>query len=201
MLLCRGQYEGQRTADGKRMHGRGVYTFPNGDRYMGAFHDGAFHGTGVLFFADKNGGGQYRGVWDSGKCISGEYIFGDGLAFEASGVAADWTFCTPQDRRMWYEQLRFIAPPSGTAESLPPHVAGASASTSGGSDAAWTTPNYGTTDGIAPAFREPMPASAAEFCRGAPPPPEHAGKADPAAVPPPAMQKKIADAEDGGMKA
>lgn len=44
------QYQGQKTKDLKRFHGLGQYTFPNGDRYVGGFYDGCFHGYGVVFY-------------------------------------------------------------------------------------------------------------------------------------------------------
>lgn len=44
------QYQGQKTTDLKRFHGLGQYTFPNGDRYVGGFYDGCFHGYGVVFY-------------------------------------------------------------------------------------------------------------------------------------------------------
>lgn len=44
------KYQGQKTTDYKRFHGLGQYTFPNGDRYVGGFYDGCFHGYGVIFY-------------------------------------------------------------------------------------------------------------------------------------------------------
>lgn len=44
------KYNGQKTTDLKRFHGLGQYTFPNGDRYVGGFYDGCFHGYGVIFY-------------------------------------------------------------------------------------------------------------------------------------------------------
>eukprot|EP00796_Vickermania_ingenoplastis_P008541 gene8541-5988_t len=44
------KYQGQKTTDLKRFHGLGQYTFPNGDRYVGGFYDGCFHGYGVIFY-------------------------------------------------------------------------------------------------------------------------------------------------------
>lgn len=43
-------YEGQTTADGKRFHGLGCFTFSNGTCYVGGMLDGVFHGFGILFF-------------------------------------------------------------------------------------------------------------------------------------------------------
>ncbi|RNE97926.1 hypothetical protein TraAM80_09095, partial [Trypanosoma rangeli] len=74
-------YQGEMTPDGKRFHGQGVYTFANGDTYVGAFKDGRMHGHGTLFFTAERGGGQYRGVWEDGRNLSGALVFSDGLVY------------------------------------------------------------------------------------------------------------------------
>lgn len=159
MFYTRCSYVGQTTKDQKRMHGRGIFTFSNGNRYVGTFHDGAFHGEGIIFFTEANGGGQFRGKWDSGRCISGEHIFSDGLQFETES----WMHCTPQDRRYWDEYLTFIHPP----------IAGAAKNA--------ITPDYSTTDGVPPAFAGGKPRGLSDvqdlFWTTAPlPPPEHQTK-------------------------
>jgi hypothetical protein len=168
MYYCRTAYQGKHTADGKRMHGHGVFTMANGDQYVGTFHDGAFHGNGVVFFTAANGGGQFRGTWNQGKLVSGEYIHGDGLRYQEKG----WTHCTEADRRYWNEVLKFIAPPTVS-------VGGASSSSS--SSALMTkTPDYSVTDGIPPAFADGQPRNASDvtdaFWQQAPDPkPEFGG--------------------------
>ncbi|EAN94895.1 hypothetical protein C3747_92g73 [Trypanosoma cruzi] len=74
-------YQGERTPDGKRFHEQGIYTFANGDTYVGAFNDGRMHGHGTLFFTAERGGGQYRGVWENGRNVSGAFVFADGLVY------------------------------------------------------------------------------------------------------------------------
>ena len=118
------------TKDEKRMHGRGIFAFANGNKYVGMFHDGEFHGEGIIFFTEENGGGQYRGLWEGGRAVSGEYVFNDGLQFEKEG----WGHCTDQDRRYWDEYLTFIKPPAA------------------GSDDVTMVPDYSVTNGIPPTF-------------------------------------------------
>ncbi|KAG5479279.1 hypothetical protein LSCM4_01871 [Leishmania orientalis] len=186
-------YLGQHTADGRRFHGLGRYTFPNGDVYLGGMQDGQFHGNGVVFFRDRLcgsdgggggsparaspasprppppssgdeaedhtlhallspdtpsvvstatmggspvaardfaapagsssccGSGQYRGVWEHGRHVSGYYVFEDGLVYGSDaktdtsddlqkGCRASWTYCHGSDRRLWEEYLQNVAP-------------------------------------------------------------------------------------------
>ncbi|KAG8341321.1 putative MORN repeat [Trypanosoma vivax] len=78
-------YRGERTADDKRFDGQGVYTFANGDTYVGAFKDGCMHGHGTLFFTEERGGGHYVGVWENGRNVSGAFVFADGLVYGSGG--------------------------------------------------------------------------------------------------------------------
>ena len=41
-------YEGERNQEGE-YHGKGVITYPNGEKYVGEFYDNSYDGKGVLF--------------------------------------------------------------------------------------------------------------------------------------------------------
>ena len=41
-------YEGGRNQEGE-YHGKGVITYPNGEKYVGEFYDNSYDGKGVLF--------------------------------------------------------------------------------------------------------------------------------------------------------
>ncbi len=142
------------------MHGRGIFRFANGNTYVGMFHDGAFHGEGILFFTEQNGGGQFRGLWENGVNIDGQYIFGDGLPFDE----ANWAHCTEDDRRFWDEYLTFIQPPKAPQAKGPT-----------------TTPDYSVTNGIPPAFAMGQPRGLQDvqskfWSTAQPPAPEHQHK-------------------------
>ena len=51
-----------------RYEGEGVYTYPDGTRFEGSFHNGAFHGKGKMIFAN----GVFNGVFRDGKEVDGE---------------------------------------------------------------------------------------------------------------------------------
>ena len=55
-------YKGQWVDD--TMHGRGKYTFPNGNTYEGQYEAGVRHGKGKFTYAN---GGVYTGGFASGK--------------------------------------------------------------------------------------------------------------------------------------
>ncbi len=42
------EYEGELNDDGL-YHGKGVITYPNGEKYVGEFYDNSYDGKGVLF--------------------------------------------------------------------------------------------------------------------------------------------------------
>jgi hypothetical protein len=44
--------------------GKGIETFPNGEKYVGEFKDGKFHGQGTFTWSN---GGKYVGEWKDGK--------------------------------------------------------------------------------------------------------------------------------------
>ena len=61
--------------DGK-YHGQGTYTYANGDEYVGEYKDGKYHGQGTLTFAN---GDEYVGGWKDNKVHGqGTYTFSDG---------------------------------------------------------------------------------------------------------------------------
>jgi hypothetical protein len=172
MFHAKCSYDGQKTKDGKRMHGFGVFTFADGSKYVGAFHDGAFHGHGIVFFTDSDGAGQYRGIWEHGTNLSGQYFFADGLPFDAEA----WSHCTEADRRMWNEALAFVQPCDATVTAE--GAAAASKMAAAGSSMPTITPDYATTDGVPGAFAAGKPRGYGDvteaFWRSAPPPaPEH----------------------------
>jgi hypothetical protein len=46
------------------MHGRGLYNWPNGDKYIGEYSDGLRTGNGVMNYYAK--GEKYQGKWLDG---------------------------------------------------------------------------------------------------------------------------------------
>ena len=79
-----------------RYEGEGVYTYPDGTRFEGSFHNGAFHGKGKMIFAN----GVFNGVFRDGKEVDGEYVFNDGLKYQDK----NWSYSTPADRRFFTER-------------------------------------------------------------------------------------------------
>lgn len=88
-----------------RMHGTGVYRFPNGVEYHGQFKEGVFHGDGYILFPNHY---KVRAKWDHGKLGSYEIVFPDDLIF----VEKNWAYCTKGDRR-YAECIRQGIPPVG----------------------------------------------------------------------------------------
>lgn len=71
-----GVYEGEIDFSGN-MHGKGFFTYSNGDRYEGGYKEGAKHGKGVFTYAD---GRSYDGEFeDDMRCGRGvfHYLNGD----------------------------------------------------------------------------------------------------------------------------
>ena len=76
---------GERSSQGEA-HGQGTQTWPNGDRYEGAWQDGKRHGTGKSTLANgeryygpykndkRHGKGLYE--WPNGDRFEGEYVAG-----------------------------------------------------------------------------------------------------------------------------
>merc|ERR1711973_646727 len=56
------KYEGRYEKDMK--HGKGKYTYPNGDIYQGQWNEGVRHGKGSYKYKDD--GGVYEGEWVDG---------------------------------------------------------------------------------------------------------------------------------------
>ena len=46
------------------MHGRGSYSWPNGDKYLGDYLNGLRNGYGVMTYQSKNE--KYEGSWQDG---------------------------------------------------------------------------------------------------------------------------------------
>ena len=46
------------------MHGRGTYQWPNGDRYLGEYHEGLRNGMGEMVYSAKKE--KYMGQWQDG---------------------------------------------------------------------------------------------------------------------------------------
>ena len=46
------------------MDGKGVFLWPNGDRYMGQYINGRRNGLGDMFYGD---GDIYKGAWRNGQ--------------------------------------------------------------------------------------------------------------------------------------
>ncbi|KAI8821752.1 uncharacterized protein EV422DRAFT_505850 [Fimicolochytrium jonesii] len=87
----------------ERIEGRGKYTFPDGNVYIGEFKDGQFHGTGTIHFTH---GGKYDASWDNGRAVEGTYTFHDGLTY----TPTTWDYCTPPDRRFYSERVNGFLP-------------------------------------------------------------------------------------------
>ncbi|XP_023054905.1 MORN repeat-containing protein 5-like [Piliocolobus tephrosceles] len=58
---------------------KGKYVYPNGNVYIGEFKNSNFHGQGTLYIKGK---GEYKGTWENGKNVEGEYYFSDGLRYD-----------------------------------------------------------------------------------------------------------------------
>eukprot|EP00727_Mastigamoeba_balamuthi_P000914 m51a1_g1082 hypothetical protein (110) ;mRNA; r:24699-25136 len=100
------KYEGPRAKGGNRMEGHGVYTFANGDRFVGTLKDGMFHGRGILYFCGS-GHGRFEGEWKNGVALRGDYYFGDNLRYKAG---QEWSYCAEPDRRLYSEHVNGIPP-------------------------------------------------------------------------------------------
>ena len=74
-----GTYVGEVDFNGK-LHGKGVFTFNNGDRYEGGYKEGLKHGKGKFTWADGN---EYEGEFeDDMRCGTGVYCYKNGNRYE-----------------------------------------------------------------------------------------------------------------------
>lgn len=87
ILLCTGStYTGEWNYFG--MHGKGVYTFPDGVAFDGRMENGRFHGPGRLTFPNGN---TIAGDWEHGIGSNFQLTFADGLRFKEE----NWNYCRP----------------------------------------------------------------------------------------------------------
>ena len=64
MVVTKSLRSGDRK-DGRKQHGLGTLTFPDGKKYVGEHKDNKRHGQGTLTVPD--GGGKYVGQFKNGK--------------------------------------------------------------------------------------------------------------------------------------
>ena len=51
--------------DGK-YHGKGTYAYADGEKYVGEYKDGKKHGKGTMTYPD---GSKDQGIWENGKLV------------------------------------------------------------------------------------------------------------------------------------
>lgn len=74
-----GIYEGEVSFTGK-MHGKGVFTYNNGNKYEGSFKEGVKHGSGVFTWAN---GDLYKGEFENDlRCGYGVYTSQNGNKYD-----------------------------------------------------------------------------------------------------------------------
>jgi hypothetical protein len=79
-----------------RPHGKGTYTFANGNIYKGDFENGQFEGDGEMIYP---GYGKFVSKFKNGRAQGGQFSFEDGLEYEPQG----WPYCVEGDRRFYHE--------------------------------------------------------------------------------------------------
>jgi len=79
-----------------RPHGKGTYTFVNGNIYEGDFINGQFEGDGQMVFP---GYGKFVSKYEKGRAIGGQFLFEDGLEYQPQS----WPYCVEGDRRFYHE--------------------------------------------------------------------------------------------------
>ena len=61
----------------RKKHGKGIFTYENGDTYEGEFRFGNMEGQGIYKFANGN---EYHGEWKDDKSHGkGKYVFKNGI--------------------------------------------------------------------------------------------------------------------------
>jgi hypothetical protein len=69
------------TLKNSKMHGKGTYTWANGDTYEGQFSNGVIEGKGTIF--NRENGSRYTGDWLGGKMDGfGVFRWASGLVYE-----------------------------------------------------------------------------------------------------------------------
>ncbi|GMI25950.1 hypothetical protein TeGR_g5730 [Tetraparma gracilis] len=86
MEYSNSKYEGD-TANGRFADEAGTYSYPDGTKFVGSLVNGEFHGEGKLIL---KGRGEFRGVWEKGRVVSGAYYWDDDLAYKEK----DWKYCS-----------------------------------------------------------------------------------------------------------
>ena len=90
---------------GKFDDDNGSYEFKDGSKFVGKMVNGQFQGEGKHYF--KNG--LFRGVWDKGRVVSGDYVYQDDLVFVDE---KEWGYCDGvSDRRYVHEHMTEIGLP------------------------------------------------------------------------------------------
>ena len=93
--------------DGRFEDLAGTYVYQDGTQFIGSLKNGAFHGPGRLLFK----GGEYKGLFEKGKAVSGEYMFYDDLKYDEK----EWSYCNGSgDRRFQSERASDKINPAGT---------------------------------------------------------------------------------------
>ncbi|XP_037937953.1 MORN repeat-containing protein 5-like [Teleopsis dalmanni] len=110
-------YEGIYNTTTNNMEYYGRYTFPDGSTYLGYFHRGVFHGSGI-FELSAPYKIKFKVIFDLGRLVNVEkFVFPDGLCFKRNikkcGVALnDWAYLT-RSNRLYPSELLTGAQPVG----------------------------------------------------------------------------------------
>ena len=91
-------YEGGKSTEGRMDDKKGVYTYPDGSKFVGELKNGCFHGPGKLYLD----GGLFDGVWDKGRVVSGGYVFDDNLEYKEK----DWEYCDGETDRRFATEIQ-----------------------------------------------------------------------------------------------